>query len=276
MTADEPELGRLMAPVGRLLAEASRLLKETWQAGAAVRHKGPADLVTDADLAVQRFLIPSLVGLLPGSSILAEEDGQVPADPTAPCWVIDPVDGTSNLVHGVRYVAISVALAVGGQPVLAWVQDVFGDHLYTARRGHGAWADGTPIHGSARTALTEAMVACGTPYEKERAEFVFAPLARVWLACHGLRMLGAAALELAEVAAGRLDAFFEASLSPWDFAAGWLLVSESGGVVTDLKGAPLKMASGSVLAANAGLHRELLTILADPAAPAGREAGHQG
>ncbi len=276
MTADEPELDQLLAPVGRLLAEASLLLKRTWQAGAGVRHKGPADLVTDADLAVQRFLVPSLVGLLPGSSALAEEDGQVPAEPAAPCWVIDPVDGTSNLVHGVRYVAISVALAVGGQPVLAWVQDVFGDHLYTAGRGRGAWRDGTRIHCSARTSLADAMVACGTPYEKERADLVFAPLARVWLACHGLRMLGAAALELAEVAAGQLDAFFEASLNPWDFAAGWLLVSESGGVISDLKGAPLSLAAGSVLAASAGLHRELLTILADAPPLPGREAGQRG
>lgn len=266
MTATAAELDGLLEPVGDLIGAASQLLQETWQAGPVVHHKGPADLVTDTDLAVQRFLVPRLVSLWPNSVVLAEEEGQVPTAIGQPCWVVDPVDGTSNLVHGVRYVAISVAFTDGLAPLVGWVQDVFGNHLYTARRGRGAWVDGARLTGSAATSLADALVACGTPYDKKAAADVFAPLARVWRACHALRVPGAAALELAQVAEGRLDAFFEIDLQPWDFAAGWLLVTESGGLVTDWNGGPRTLHRGSIVAAAPPIHRPLLELLAPAAA----------
>ncbi len=251
----------LLADVAKLLGEAAQVLEQTWGQGAQVRHKGPADLVTDTDLAVQRFLIPRLRALLPGSVVLAEEEGQVPTATDRPCWVVDPVDGTSNLVHGFRYVAISVALSDAQGPILGGVHDVFAGRLYTAWRAHGAWVDGTPMHGSSVTSLSDALVACGTPYDKSTPAAVFAPIAQVWQACHDLRVPGAAALELAQLAEGRLDAFFEADLQPWDFAAGCLLVTESGGQVTDWAGRGRTLQRGTIVAANRRLHRQLLDIL---------------
>lgn len=251
----------LLAEVSNLLGEAVQVLEHAWGPTAQVRHKGPADLVTDADLAVQRFLIPRLIGLLPGRVVVAEEEGQSTPAQGPLRWLVDPVDGTSNLVHGVRYVAISVALADDAGPILAGVQDVFGQRRYTAWRQHGAFVDGTQIHGSTVTSLANALVACGTPYDKDRPSDVFSPLARVWQACHDLRIPGAAALELAQVAEGRLDAFFEGDLEPWDFAAGRLLVTEAGGTVTDWAGGPRTLERGGIVAAGRLVHGELLAIL---------------
>lgn len=252
----------LLAEVAKLLGEAAQVLEQTWGPNTQIWHKGPADLVTDTDLAVQRFLIPRLTALLPQSVVVAEEESQLPTASGRLCWVVDPVDGTSNLVHGVRYVAISVALADDQGPILGGVQDVFGEKRYTALRGHGAWVNGTQMHGSTVASLAEALVACGTPYAKDAPAEVFAPIARVWQACHDLRLPGAAALELAQVAEGRLDAFFEADLQPWDFAAGSLLVAESGGDVTDWQSQARTLQRGGIVAAGRLLHRQLLDILA--------------
>lgn len=202
------------------------------EAGAlGIREKeGHANFVTDLDEAVQAQVIKELTPLVPGAQFIAEEKRNEAV--TAGCaWVIDPIDGTQNFISGLRHSAVSIALLDGGSPVLGAVYDPYAGELFSARTGGGAFLNGSPIVVSSR-GLSRAVIFFGTaPYNLELTDQSFAAAKAIFRACCDVRRSGSAALDLCAVAAGRSEGYFELRLSPWDYAAGSLIVQEAGGRV---------------------------------------------
>jgi myo-inositol-1(or 4)-monophosphatase len=226
-----------------------------------IEHKGEVDLVTDADRAAEKAIVDVLRGTFPRHEILAEEadygDG-----PSSYRWIIDPLDGTTNFAHGFPWFAISIALAISGEVVLGVVFQPYTDELFVAEKGKGATLNGTPIHVSRVDALDQALIATGFPYDRKRSPVNnldhFSNFQQAAQAC---RRAGAASLDLANTAAGRLDGYWEMKLKPWDMAAGKLLVEEAGGRVSDFDGAPLDLYGQECLASNGLLHRSMQDVL---------------
>ncbi len=192
------------------------------------QKEGHANFVTNIDCRVQAYLERALTRLLPGSRFIGEEKENAPLT-DAPTWIVDPLDGTTNLIHGCRMSAVSIALCEGGQPVLGLVWQPYTREMFWAEKGGGAFLNGRPVR-AARNPFSRALVAMGTsPYYGELRDQTMA-LAKEYLkACADIRRSGSAALDLAYLACGRLDVFFELRLKPWDYAAGSLLVTEAGG-----------------------------------------------
>jgi myo-inositol-1(or 4)-monophosphatase len=227
-----------------------------------VSLKGPANFVTAADRRAEQILYEELEQARPGYGFLGEEGGmRVGADKTHR-WIVDPLDGTMNFLHGIPHFAISIALEREGTIVAGLVYNPANDELFTAERGKGAYLNDQRLRVAARTRLADAVVACALPHpsrgdpELTRKEHIAAQ-GRV----AGLRRFGAASLDLAWVAAGRFDGYWERGLSPWDIAAGIILVREAGGFVTDLEGGDTMLSSGDISAGNEGIQRDLLRTL---------------
>ncbi|MDE7241205.1 inositol monophosphatase family protein [Desulfovibrio sp.] len=256
----------------RLVRESGDMIRGRWSAPSRVTHKGVIDLVTDTDLAVEAFLKEGLARILPGAGFLAEESSAPvgPARDAPPCWIIDPVDGTTNFVHRLPQVSTSVALWAEGQIQLGVVNGPMlgaAGECFSALRGGGAFLNGRRVGVSSASALTDALACTGFPYELDgRLDLVLERLRRVLPATQGLRRLGSAALDLAFVAAGRLDVFYEDWLKPWDLAAGWLLVEEAGGAVSGLDGAPFRFGD-ALLATNGRVHPAMVELLAPTLGP---------
>ncbi len=245
-----------------LLIEAGKIMISAHDAEGDVQVKpGTANFVTAYDVAVQTFLVTEIGKRIPEAVFLAEEqENDMSVLQGECCFVIDPIDGTTNFIHDYRFSAISLAMLCRGRAVFGAVYNPYSGEMFTAEAGKGAWLNGKPIHVSEREA-EQAAVAFGTsPYYKDELAQKTFSLAHTLFLCMGdLRRGGSAALDLAYLAAGRVDAFFEWRLSPWDFAAGMLLVSEAGGVVTDHTGAPPDLSAvHSVFAGNAKTHPILL------------------
>jgi myo-inositol-1(or 4)-monophosphatase len=229
-----------------------------------VSRKGPADFVTTADERTERILIEELSKARPGYGFLVEESGTHEGPDKTHRFIIDPIDGTTNFMHGIPQFAISIGLEREGQMVSALVFNPVTDEMFVAERGHGAYLNDKRLRVAARTQLADLVVASGAPFlGKEGREGFLKELDAVLGATSGIRRFGSAALDLAWVAAGRFDAFWERKLQPWDIAAGLLLVREAGGVVSDLTGRDLMLESGDILATNETLHRALLTLIRD-------------
>jgi len=234
-----------------------------------VSLKGPRNFVTAADRRAEEIVYQDLKKARPDYGFLGEEGGTRPGTDKSHRWIVDPLDGTTNFLHGIPQFAVSIALERDGVIVAAITYNPANDDLFVAERGKGAYLNDRRIRVAARQKLNEAVVGCGLPHlgrgdlalgrrETEAAQLNFA----------GLRRFGAATLDLAWVAAGRLDAFWERDLSPWDLAAGILLVREAGGFVSDIDGGDAVLAKGHVVAGNETMHRELLRLLQ----AAGKEA----
>ena len=222
-----------------------------------IHFKGRIDLVTATDIAIEAFLRERLTALLPESSFLGEE-GSPNSALQGYTWVVDPVDGTTNFAHGLPYVAISIALCRDGEVLCGIVNAPLINECFTAIRGKGALRNGTPMRVSSAGILEHALVATGFPYSMERElPGLLARLGRVLSASRGVRRYGSAAIDLAYVAAGHYDGFYERRLNPWDVAAGWLLVTEAGGSVTRTNGKPFLLSAHDILATNGRIHEEL-------------------
>src|SRR5690348_14463741 len=227
-----------------------------------VSVKGPGEFVSTADLRAERTLKAELGRARPGYGLLFEEGGETAGSDPHHRWIVDPLDGTTNFLHGIPHFAISIALERDREIVAGLVYEPTRDEMFWAEKGAGAYLNDRRLRVSARRQLAEAVIGTGIPYRDRGDQPAYlATLARVMAATSGVRRMGAAALDLAYVAAGRFDGFWEFGLSPWDIAAGVLLVREAGGYVTELDGGAAMLASGSVLAANDRLHGEIATLL---------------
>src|SRR5689334_22790070 len=228
-----------------------------------VSSKGRSDFVTEVDRAAEQAIIATLKTAYPNHSILAEESGASgPEGEVDYLWIIDPLDGTTNFIHGFPQFAVSIGLKHRGHITQAVVYDPTRNELFTATRGRGAFLNDRRLRVSKRDQLQDCLIGTGFPFRKldDLDEYVEV-FTRVTKNTAGVRRPGAASLDLAYVAAGRLDGFWEFGLSPWDIAAGILIVREAGGYVTDLAGGHGMLESGDVLAANDHLHLPLAGML---------------
>lgn len=226
-----------------------------------IDFKGPINPVTEVDRQAQTLIINTLQKAFPTYGVLSEEglDNLVSGQPR---WIIDPLDGTTNYAHGYRLFAVSIALEVSGEVELGVVYNPLADELFVAERGKGARLNHRPIHVSNCSELGKAVVASGFPYDMwDNPADNLAEWGRIVKRVLSVRCDGSATLDLCHVAAGRLDAFWELDLDPWDLAAGVLIIREAGGVVTDLNGAPFRLPQRSFLASNGLLHQDLLKVI---------------
>ena len=227
-----------------------------------VSIKGPGEFVSTADLKAERALKNELTRARPGYGLLFEEGGETAGNDPHHRWIVDPLDGTTNFLHGIPHFAISIGLERDGEIIAGVVYEPTRDEMFWAEKGIGAYLNDRRLRVSARRQLGEALIGTGLPFIGRGDHPAFlATLAAVMGATSGVRRLGAAALDLAYVAAGRYDGFWEFGLSPWDLAAGLLLVREAGGFVSDLAGGQTMMQSGDVLAANDRLHLPLAALI---------------
>ncbi|MCM1253379.1 MAG: inositol monophosphatase [Clostridium sp.] len=244
------------------LVQQTKTFVENRERAAHVKVKGPADYVTQVDTDIQSFLSRELGKLAPEIQFLGEEEGlhKMSADTY---WILDPIDGTTNLIHDYQHSVVSLGLYDKGEITLGIIYDPFREDIYYAQKGKGSFLNDKPIYVSGAETLSETIITVGTsPYDKELAEENFKRIQNVFKKSQDIRRTGSAALDLAYVACGRTGGFFEPVLSPWDFAAGMLLVTEAGGMVTDFSGKPLNLLQrGSVVATNGRIHEELREVI---------------
>ncbi len=227
-----------------------------------VSVKGPGDFVSSADHRADEIAIEALKRARPGYGFLTEESGELPGSDKTHRWIIDPLDGTTNFLHGVPLFAVSIALERDGELVAGVVYNPVLDELYTAERGTGAFLNGRRLRVSARRDPVAMMLSTGSPTRQDGAIRRFADEATgIAETSASLRVTGSAALDLAWVAAGRLDGYWQYGLSPWDVAAGMVLVGEAGGIVTDAVGRKDIVRRGDIAAGSTAAHRQILTTL---------------
>ena len=227
-----------------------------------VSLKGPANFVTAADRRAEQILHEELSKARPGYGFLGEEGGRREGADKTHTWIVDPLDGTSNFLHGIPQFAISIALEREGTIVAGVIYNPANEELFTAERGKGAFLNDQRLRVAARRRLIDAVVACGLPHHGRGDPVLFREeFAAIQEKVAGLRRFGAAALDLAWVATGRFDGFWERDLSPWDMAAGILMVREAGGFATDLDGGEDMLSTGHIIVGNETIHRELLRLI---------------
>jgi myo-inositol-1(or 4)-monophosphatase len=247
-----------------VVREVGTLLLQSLGNAQSIQFKGRANLVTEMDRRSEDHLIRAIRAQHPEHGILSEEVGALPGGSGQPEWILDPIDGTTNYVHGLPYFCVALALRDGPQLQAGLVYQPYVDELYSAERGHGAFMNGRPLHVSATPVLDDALLATGFPGDLSRAEdtniehfLALMPRTRA------IRRLGSASLDLCNVAAGRLDGFWQATLPVWDVAPGAIIVEEAGGQVTDFAG-NAGLYEGSIAATNGQIHTELIEILQRP------------
>jgi myo-inositol-1(or 4)-monophosphatase len=252
----------LLSTAIEAVLEAGRIQLSYFRTGVRIDKKGTIDIVTEADVAVERMFRALIAGRFPTHAVVAEEMGQGGAEGASYEWVFDPIDGTTNYAHGIPFFCSSLALEIDGVATVAAIYEPLRRELFTAERGVGAWLNGEPLRVSAADLLIDSVVCTGFPYSilEERAEPV-AMFGRFLGVSRAVRRFGSAALDLCYVASGRLDGFYETNLNRWDIAAGALIVEEAGGRVTSYTGGPFQSRSGEVLASNGRLHDAMLGII---------------
>jgi myo-inositol-1(or 4)-monophosphatase len=230
-----------------------------------VSMKGPGDYVSQADRKAEEIVFAELSKARPGYAFLMEERGVVEGEDAQHRWIVDPLDGTTNFLHGIPIFSVSIALERQGQVVAGVIYNPAMDELYTAERGGGAFMNDRRLRVAGRAKLTDAVIGCGVPHlgRGQHGNFLI-ELRNVMAEVSGVRRLGSAALDLAYVAAGRMDGFWETGLSSWDIAAGILLVREAGGFVSDMDGAQGMLDNGEVVAGNELIQRALLKTVKKP------------
>ncbi len=229
-----------------------------------VSMKGPGDFVTTADKRTEKILIEELSKGRPGYPFLVEEAGIIDGPDKSHRFIIDPLDGTTNFMHGIPHFAMSIALEREGHIVSGVIYNPISDEMFLAEKGQGAYLNSKRLRVAARRNIADTLNATGIPFMGKPGHPAFlAELAQVMRLSTGVRRFGSAALDLAWLAAGRYDSFWERGLKPWDMAAGLLMVREAGGLVTDLNGGDAMFHSGDILACNEALHPQFLKLLKD-------------
>ncbi|MBF5042869.1 inositol monophosphatase [Aggregicoccus sp. 17bor-14] len=263
---DPSMLNTLRRSAEEAAQRAGRVLAERFSGARTIEFKGGIDLVTDADKASEAELLSFLRARHPEHAVLAEESGFSAASAsggTGLRWIVDPLDGTTNYAHRVPHFCVSVAVDSPEGLLAGAIYEPLRGELYSAARGQGATLNGAPLRASSTAKLSQALVGTGFPYDvHERPEVPMGLLNQFIPRARGIRRMGSAALDLAYVAGGRYDAFFELGLKPWDIAAGALLMQEAGGVLTHVDGAPFTLARGDVLACAPGIAAECQQLAA--------------
>ena len=234
------------------------------ESGFRIDKKGAIDLVTEVDLECERMCRAVLGERFPGHDVLAEELSSGPGERglSQYRWVFDPLDGTTNYAHGLPIFCASLALELDGRPVVGAIYDPSRQELFTAERGVGAFLNGSRLQASDTTALLDALLVTGFPYDVHQRTGDLVALFEAFLGtARAVRRLGAAALDLCYVAAGRFDGFWEQRLMPWDVSAGALIVDEAGGRVTGMDGSPFDPAAAHLVASNGHIHEQMLTVI---------------
>jgi myo-inositol-1(or 4)-monophosphatase len=241
--------------------EAGALLNNYAKQRIGFQLKGDFDLVTAADKASEKLVIERLTAAFPTHSIVGEEGGGQQTG-SEYCWYVDPLDGTTNFAHGFPVYNVSIGLEKGGELVVGVVYDPTRDELFSAERGGGAYLNGERIRVSDAKRLDDSLVATGFPSRRRHQSVNIHFYYQLALLTHGVRRAGAAAIDLCYVACGRLDAFWEFGLSPWDMAAGVVILEEAGGKATDMKGNPASVRAPHLLTSNGFLHPEIEELFA--------------
>ncbi|MBX7054978.1 MAG: inositol monophosphatase [Pyrinomonadaceae bacterium] len=243
--------------------EAGQLLLEKFDRGIAIHKKGDTNLVTEADLASEALIIERIRSYYPRHSILAEESGNavVIGGENTWKWIIDPLDGTTNFAHGYPCFCVTLALEHDGEIVVGVTFDPTRNELFAAERGCGASLNGKPIRVSNCENLGDALIVTGFPYDIKHRDDFARHLTEMLLSSRGVRRDGSAAIDMAYVACGRFDGFWEEGLNPWDVAAGVLLIEEAGGQLSYYDGRPFSIYTPPICASNGLLHTQMLRIL---------------
>ncbi len=245
----------------RAAEEAGSLLLKHMYGQLKLDHKeGRANLVTDVDVAAEKVVIGVLQAEYPDFNIVSEESPAVSHDSQF-TWVIDPLDGTNNYVHGIPFICVSIGLALGVEPVMGVIYDPVRKELFTARQGHGAFLNGLPISVAHRKEIADAFLGVDLGYDADKGRAMLDFVKLPWPDIGGLRLIGSAALGLTYVACGRLDAYVHPLLYPWDVAAAIIMVRESGGRITDWQGQPATIETRVIAAANEALHDRFLKLI---------------
>ena len=246
----------------RLVEQAGAILLDR-AAAQKITVKGRADYVTQVDFAVQEFLKTELAALTPSIPLMSEEQDNRTLDFSQPLWILDPVDGTTNLIHGFPASAVSLGLLEQENVTLGVVYNPFRQELFTAKAGQGAFCNGASIQVKPTADLAHSLLAIGTsPYDRELIPKNFALFAKLFSRCEDIRRTGSAALDLCDLACGRTDGYLERNLKPWDYAGASVILTEAGGMLTDFAGQPVDFTQNSdCLACVPGLHPALLDIL---------------
>jgi len=258
---NEPALDELLDFAGRTARAAGDLLRERSSRRHRVEHKGAVDLVTEMDRLSERVIVEAIHSAYPEHPVLAEE-GTGRAESSILRWIVDPLDGTTNYAHGYPCYSVSLALERKGRIDLGVVYDPLRDELFEARRGNGARLNGQTLSVSRTEHLTDSLLATGFPYDiRTSRDTNLNHFSRFALQAQGIRRDGSAALDLCYLAAGRFDGFWEMKLSPWDVAAGALMVTEAGGLLSDFTGGPFRIDGRQVIASNGLIHEQMIDVL---------------
>lgn len=245
----------------RVAKDAGRLLRDRVGTRIDIDHKGSINIVTDVDLASERLIREAISTYYPRHEVLGEEGG-LSKSGSEYRWIVDPLDGTTNYAHGYPIFCVSIALECNGEIVLGVVYDPMRDELFTAERGGGAALNNRSIHVSKTAELIQGLLSTGFPYDIKTSKLTnLDHWANFAMNAQALRRDGAAALDLCYVACGRFDGFWELNLSPWDTAAGALIVTEAGGGVTNFSGGPFSNYKPEVVASNGLIHDRMLEVL---------------
>ena len=257
------DLENICKKVVTIARETGQFVKDTRKSGGlSVEEKGLNDFVTRVDKMSQNKIVSALEGLVPGAGFILEEEDTVHGRKNEFNWIVDPIDGTTNYIHGAPPYAISIALANGEDLIAGVVYEIVMDEAFYAWKGGGTWLNGEKVTASDRLKVSDSLIATGFPYSDFSYLDSFMKSMDFFMKnSHGLRRLGSAATDLAYVACGRYDAFYEYGLHPWDVAAGTVLIREAGGQVSDFKGGDDFLFGSTIIAANGNVFDEMLGII---------------
>ncbi len=268
LSKTEQNLKELEQVAKQAILAAGEIIRGRMGKPGIVLQKGAADYVTEVDKACEKAIL-DIIGLhFPSHRVISEETPFLEGTGSQLTWIVDPLDGTTNFIHGFPMVSVSVAVARGEEVLLGLILDPIREELFLARKGSGAKLNDNPIQVRAGATVQDALMATGFPHRaKHYLEPYMAAMGRILQEANDLRRAGSAALDLAYVACGRLDGFWEPGLKPWDVAAGSLLVKEAGGIVTDFWGNPEYLLNGHIVAATKRIHGFLLEQISHELAP---------